>query len=103
MFCEQMYEEREEQMIDRKKYLQMCQRCSALPNGICGIKESVPDNLKVVYDGIVYYPQAYKLSFDNKGQTIHTAILHDLKANSITKCKLERVEKYEQSGSNSVN
>ena len=67
-----------------------------LKNGICGIKENVPDELKVVHNGIIYYPQAYKLSFDNKGGVLHTAILHDLKANSTTYVRLERVVKYEQ-------
>lgn len=65
-----------------------------LKSGICGVKENVPDELKVVHNGIVYYPVAYELSF-KKGQTIHTAILHDLNANSITHAKLERVSKYE--------
>lgn len=88
--------------MDRNIYLQMCQRVSMLKNGICGIKENVPDDLKVVHNGIIYYPQAYKLSFDNKGGVLHTAILHDLKANAIIECNLERVEKYEQSGSNSI-
>ena len=88
--------------MERNIYLQMCQRVSMLKNGICGIKENVPDDLKVVHNGIIYYPQAYKLSFDNKGGVLHTAILHDLKTNAIIECNLERVEKYEQSGSNSI-
>ena len=58
------------------------------------IKENVPDELKVVHNGIVYYPVAYELSFD-KGQTVHKAILHDLKANSITYADLGKVKKYE--------
>ena len=70
-----------------------------LKNGICGIKENAPDDLKVIHNGIVYYPVAYELSFD-KGQPKHTAILHDLQANSITKGDLERVAKYEQGRSN---
>ena len=80
--------------IDRAEFLQMCQKCSILPSGICGIKENVLDELKVVHNGIVYYPVAYELSFD-KGQPIHTAILHNLNANSITQANLEKVSKYE--------
>ena len=72
----------------------MCQKVSMLKSGICGIKENVPDELKVVHNGIVYYPVAYELSFD-KGETTHTAILHDLNANSVTHADLERVSKYE--------
>ena len=49
----------------------------------------------VVHNGIKYYPVAYELSFDDKGNVKNTAILHDLCANSITSAALERVEKYE--------
>ena len=80
--------------MNRKFYLELCQKVSVLKNGICGIKENVPDELTVVYNGIKYYPVAYELSFDN-GKPTHTAILHDLQANSITSADLERVTKYE--------
>ena len=80
--------------MDRTEFLQMAQKVSMLKSGICGIKENVPDELKVVHNGIVYYPVAYELSFD-KGQTVHKAILHDLKANSITYADLGKVKKYE--------
>ena len=73
----------------------MCQKVSVLKNGVCGIKENVPDELTVVYNGIKYYPVAYELSFDDKGNARHTAILHDLKANSIMNVDLGKVTKYE--------
>ena len=85
--------------MQRNEFLKMCQKVSMLKSGILGIKENVPDELKVVHNSIIYYPVAYELSFD-KGQPKHTAILHDLQANSITKCDLERVAKYEQGRSN---
>jgi hypothetical protein len=81
--------------VERTKFLQLCQQVSVLKIGICGVKENVPDELKVVHNGIVYYPVAYQLSFD-KGQTKHIALLHDLNANSLTQANLERVSKYEQ-------
>ena len=77
--------------MDRKLYLELCQKVSVLKNGICGIKENVPDELKVIHNGIEYYPTAYELSFD-KGQPVHTAILHDLKANSIMNADLRNVK-----------
>ena len=80
--------------MDRKLYLELSQKVSVLKNGISGIKENVPNELKVIHNGIEYYPTAYELSFD-KGKPVHTAILHDLKANSITSADLERVTKYE--------
>lgn len=82
-------------MIDRREYLEMCQRVSVLPSGVFGIKQSVPDDLKVIHNGIEYYPISYKLSFDN-GRPTHTAILHDLKSNSIMNANLETVTKYER-------
>lgn len=81
--------------MDRTVFLQMCQKVSVLKNGVCGIKENVPDELKVIYNGIAYYPVSYELSFDDKGNVRHTAILHDLNANSIMNVNLERVTKYE--------
>ena len=80
--------------MDRKLYLELCQKVSVLKNGICGIKENVPDKLKVIYNGIAYYPVSYELSFDN-GKPTHTAILHDLTANSIMNVDLKKVIKYE--------
>ena len=80
--------------MQRDIFLQMCQKVSVLKNGICGIKENVPDELKVIHNGIEYYPTAYELSFD-KGQPVHTAILHDLNTSSITSADLGKVEKYE--------
>ena len=81
--------------MDRKLYIELCQKVSVLKNGICGIKQNVPNELMVVYSGIKYYPVAYELSFDDKGNVRHTVILHDLYANSITSAELEMVEKYE--------
>lgn len=79
--------------MQRNDYLQVCQKVSMLKSK-SGIKQNVPDDLKVIYNGIIYYPVAYELSFD-EGRPKHTAILHDLKANSITSADLEKVTKYE--------
>ena len=81
--------------MDRNIFLRMCQKVSVLKNGVCGIKENVPDELMVVYNGIKYYPVAYELSFDDKGNVRHTAILHDLNANSIINADLRKVKKEE--------
>ena len=80
--------------MDRTEFLQMCQKASMLKDGILGLKENVSDDLKIIHNGLLYYPVAYELSFD-KGKTIHIAVLHDLNANSIIKCELGKVEKYE--------
>lgn len=72
----------------------MCQKVSTLKRGLCGMIENAPPDLLVRHNGVVYYPQAYELSFDN-GIAQHKAILHDLKANSITYADLGKVEKNE--------
>jgi len=64
-----------------------------LPQGMFGIRQNVPDNRKVVFDGITYYPQGYLLEFDEQGLVIHTAILHDLTKNAIVYCPLHKVGK----------
>ena len=74
----------------------MAQRVSMLKSGICGIKENVPDELKVVHNGIIYYPLAYELSFDN-GYTVHKVILHELSSNSIVYAKLDKLCKFDKS------
>ena len=80
--------------MQRDIFLRLCQEVSVLKSGVLGVKQNIPDELKVKCREIIYYPVSYELSFDN-GQPTHTAILHDLQANSITRCDLERVVKYE--------
>ena len=81
--------------VQRDIFLKMCQKVSVLPGGVFGIKQNVPDDLKVVHNGIAYYPISYKLSFDN-GRPTHTANLHNLKENYIMNANLETVTKYER-------
>ena len=78
--------------MDRTEYLNMCQKVSTLKKGLYGVRENVPPDLLVKHNGVVYYPQAYELAFDN-GKTIHKAILHNLKANSISYVDLAKVER----------
>ena len=82
-------------MIKRKEYLEMCQKVSVLPGGIFGIKQNVPDDLKVVYDGIAYYPVSLDISFDKDGKVINTAIIHSLCSNSIIERNLKDISIYE--------
>ena len=77
--------------MDRKLYLELCQKVSVLKSGVCRVKQNVPDELKVVHNGQIYIPVAYELSFKN-GEPQHRAILRDLCSNSITYTKLERVK-----------
>lgn len=69
----------------RDKFLDMCQKVSNY-----SFESKIPEDLICVFDNIEYYPIAYELSFE-KGKPKHIAILHDKKANSITKAPLARV------------
>lgn len=55
-------------------------------------KKAIPPELTVLYEGIQFYPVGYEMTF-KQGVSQHTAILHDMKAHSIMKVELERVEK----------
>ena len=79
--------------MDRKEFLQICQRVSVLPETTMHIKTEIPPELTVLYEGIQFYPVAYEMSFKG-GISQHTAILHDMKANNIVKVNLERVKRY---------
>lgn len=78
--------------IDRKEFLQICQKVSVLPETTMHIKKAIPPELTVLYEGIQFYPIGYEMTF-KQGISQHTAILHDMKAHSIMKVDLERVEK----------
>ena len=76
--------------MDRAKFLDMCKRVAMLPDGIGGVKPTPPE-LHLKYKGMTFYPVGYKLTFTKEGKPAHTAILHDLKANSILECDLLRI------------
>lgn len=79
-------------MIDRKKYLEICQKVAVLQSGSLGVKKDVPKELRVKYKGTEYYPVEYSLSFNASGVAVHIAILHDIKAHSVIRVGLEEVE-----------
>ena len=66
--------------MERKQYLELCQKCA------------VGGDIKVKHKNILYRPYRYELGFDDKGNTIHTAILKDLKANSVVCVMLESIK-----------
>lgn len=81
--------------MERKEYWELCRRVALIPQGPEYAKP-VPDSLRVMYDGITYYPVAYEVRWDSRGEPYQRAILHDLEANSTTTCDLERVRIVEE-------
>lgn len=73
----------------RNEYLKMCQTVSRYMAKHSD-KNKVPQDLICVFENIEYIPIAYELGFEN-GKSKHIAILHDKKANSITKALLAKV------------
>lgn len=50
------------------------------------------DSEMVAYSGAKYLPIAYKLSFIGDGSVRHTAVLKDIKADSVVEARLDKVE-----------
>ena len=66
--------------MERKLYLELCQR-QAMKGGVL-----------IEYGGIAYHPYSYELKFQTDGKFKHTAILKDVKANSLIYCDLQDVK-----------
>lgn len=66
--------------MERKRYLELCQRYA------------VGEDIRVKLKETEYHPYQYELGFDDTGKSNHTAILKDLKANSLLYCGLEDVK-----------
>ena len=68
--------------MERKEYLEICQRNAAL-----GSKE------KVYYKGHPYIPKEFVMWFDENGKTVNSAVLMDVKTKCEVRCDLRKVEK----------
>ena len=78
-------------MIDRKMFIEMCQKCAVLPK-VAGVVSDVPKELTVLWKGTKYYPVGYEVFFGNDGRVVQSAIIHDMKANSVIRARFEDVE-----------
>ena len=66
--------------MERKQYLEQCQ------------KYAIGCDVRVKYKDTEYHPYRYELGFDSSGKSTHTAILKDLKANSVVYTMLENIK-----------
>ena len=66
--------------MERKRYLELCQ------------KYVVGEDIRVNLKDTEYHPYRYELGFDDTGKSIHTAILKDLKANSVIYVMLKDIK-----------
>lgn len=80
--------------MERKDFLIKCRDVSLLKSDIQGMKKRVPDDLKVYFEEMAYYPLGVKLTFDRFGEPVNTAVLHSLKTDSVSFAPLEKVGEY---------
>lgn len=78
--------------MERKAYIEMMRKCAMLPRGLFGVCQDVPDEMRVVWRGIEYYPEAYTLEYRQDGTLAHTCRLHDLTANAVVGAPLQEVQ-----------
>lgn len=81
--------------MERKAYIEMMRRCAVLPRGLFGTVKDVPDELRVIWRGIEYYPEAYTLEYAADGTLLHWCRLHDLTANAVVGAPLHEVQEKE--------
>ena len=80
--------------MDRTEFFRIAQKVAVYTNRCRNLSKPLLEDCIVVLDGIKYYPQYVQVGYDEYGKVENVAILHDLKANAIIECNLERVEKY---------
>ena len=82
--------------MERKEFFELAQKATVYTKQFRDLSKPLLEDCIVIYKNIKYYPQFVQVGYDEQGKVINIAILHDLKANSTTYGRLERVVKYEQ-------
>lgn len=77
--------------MNRAEYLKLCQQVSIIKKSKGMKNNDLIKEFLVTYDKSEYIPLKYTLSF-NGNEVIHTAVLHDLQANSIVYADLRKVD-----------
>lgn len=76
--------------MDRTEYLnRMAHALYCVAN-----KLPIPQEALVEHKGLIYYPYEYTMTSDGTGNFVHYAVLHDLRANSTTRAKLDKVKEF---------
>lgn len=79
--------------MERKEFFELAQKVTVYTKQFRDLSKPLLTDCIVKYGGIGYYPQSLQVGYDKHGNVENVALLHDLKANSITYVRLERVEK----------
>lgn len=78
--------------MDRRQYLLMCRECAILEKKERGTLLDCPDELKVVWRGMEFYPLSLTIEFDKKGNAVNYCRMHDLMADSTAGAELWEIE-----------
>lgn len=82
--------------MTRDEYFDRCIKAAVKSGKHFGITDTPwEDEDLVSYDGKKYVPYRYVLGFDRKGRAVHSCELHDVKAKSIVRVRLEEVKNEE--------
>ena len=81
--------------MERKEFFELAQKATVYTKQFRDLSKPLLTDCIVISGDIKYYPRAIEVGYDKDGNVQNIAILHDLKANSITNADLERVTKYE--------
>ncbi|MBQ5317481.1 MAG: hypothetical protein J6K17_00105 [Oscillospiraceae bacterium] len=77
--------------MERKEFFTMAQKATVFMANFAKLPAEPIAEIIVEHNGIKYYPQALQVGFNDKGEVVNTAILHDLHQNSVTYARLENV------------
>lgn len=77
--------------MERKEFFTMAQKATVFTSNFAKLPAEPITEIIVDHNGIKYYPQALQVGFNDKGEVVNTAILHDLHQNSVTLARLENV------------
>ena len=82
--------------MDRTEFFKLAQKATVYTKHFRDLSKPLLTDCIVINGDIKYYPQAIEVGYDKNGNVQNTAILHDLKANSITHADLSRVDKQKE-------
>lgn len=78
--------------MERKQYLLMCRECAMLEKNEKGVPCSTPDRLRIVWQGLEFFPIDLTISFDREGNVRNHCKFHDLRADSVAGAELWEIK-----------
>lgn len=80
--------------MKRSEFFSIAQMAAIYTKGFKNLDCPAKNNLLVMVNGIAFYPMSIEIGYNENGEVVDLAKLHDTKTNSVISIQLERVEKY---------